>query len=228
MAEVSEATEPTRTRAPRNRGPRRSGSGRGGGGRGSAIEQPAASDEEPKEPREVILSPPVPASMIGTTASGKICDVVKRGRGQFGFIFIGEGSRSETPRIYFSFKDYSDTSFPPRRGYLVEFECAEDEAKRAYACNVRLTADGLKEATERDLKYQSNPENKKESTGERRVRKPRKDFGEGRSVVLKVTCEGKSESKQVTADVTQSIGDEWQIKFPSAPSHAIEMVCSRT
>lgn len=207
MAEITENSEPTRTRAPRSRAPRRSGSGRGGGGRGSAVVQTPATEEEPKEPREVILSPPVPASMIGTTVSGKICDVVKRGRGQFGFIFIGEGSRSETPRIYFSFKDYSDTGFPPRRGYLVEFECAEDDTKRAYACNVRLTAEGIKEATDRDLKYQSNPDNKKESTGERRVRKPRKDLAEGRSVVLKVTCEGKSESKQVTADVTQSIGN---------------------
>ena len=203
MSEVAETTQPARVRAPRNRGPRRNGGGRG---RVRSTEETKGSDEEPAQPREPILSPLVPKSMIGTTVTGKICDIVMRGRGQFGFIFIGEGSRTETPRIYFSFKDYTETTFPPRRGYLVELECAEDETQRAYATNVRLTAEGLKEATERDAKYQSNPDNKKEPTGERRVRRPRKDYGEGRTVVLKVTCEGMTETKQVTANVTQSIG----------------------
>ena len=156
----------------------------------------------------MILSPPVPPSIIGQTVTGKICDIVKRGRGQFGFIFIGEGSRAETPRIYFSFKDYNEENFPPHRGYLVEFECAEDDAKRAYASNVRLTAKGIEEASERNAKYPSIAEKEKEpgDERERRGRRPKKDLGEGRSVVLKVTCEGMSETKQVTADVTQSLG----------------------
>jgi hypothetical protein len=139
------------------------------------------------------------------TVTGKICDIVKRGRGQFGFIHIGEGpKRSDTPRIYFSFKDFTETKFPPRRGYLVEFECAKDQSNRSYAANVKLTEEGLKEAEERDLKYMINPDNKRESTGGER--KPRRDEMEGRNIVLMVTCEGESETKQITANVAHSIG----------------------
>ena len=206
MSEVEETTQPARSKAPRNRGPRRSG-GRGSGGRARATEDAKGSDEEPAQARETIMSPSVPKSMIGTTVTGKICDIVKRGRGQFGFILIGEGTRSETPRIYFSFKDYTEVNYPPRRSYLVEFECSEDDSERAFASNVRLTPEGLKDASERDAKHQANPEAKRDPVAERRVRRPRKDVGEGRTVVLKVTCEGMTETKQVTANVTQSIGN---------------------
>lgn len=224
MSDVAENSQPARVKAPRNRGPKRSG-GRGGG-RARPTEDTKGSDEEPAQPRETIMSPSVPKSMIGTTVTGKICDIVKRGRGQFGFILIGEGSRSETPRIYFSFKDYTEANYPPRRSYLVEFECSEDDSERAFASNVRLTAEGLKEASERDAKYQANSETKKEPTGERRVRRPRKDVGEGRTVVLKVTCEGMTETKQVTANVTQSIGKIANL-FASVNANMIKIYCLR-
>lgn len=207
MSETVPDIQPAPVKAPRSRGPRKSGNGRGGGGgRTRPAEETKGSDEEPVPARETTMSPPVPKSMIGTTVTGKICDIVKKGRGQFGFIFIGEGTRTETPRIYFSFKDYTETNFPPRRGFLVEFECAEDESERSFASKVRLTPEGLIEAGARDVRYQANSEMKKETTGERRVRRPRKEVGEGRTVVLKVTCEGRDETKQVTANVTQSIG----------------------
>lgn len=207
MSETVPDIQPAAVKAPRTRGPRKSGNGRGGGGgRTRPAEETKGSDEEPVPARETTMSPPVPKSMIGTTVTGKICDIVKKGRGQFGFIFIGEGTRTETPRIYFSFKDYTETNFPPRRGFLVEFECAEDDSERSFASKVRLTPEGLIEAGARDVRYQANSEMKKESNGERRVRRPRKAVGEGRTVVLKVTCEGRDETKQVTANVTQSIG----------------------
>ena len=207
MSETVPDIQPAAVKAPRTRGPRKSGNGRGGGGgRTRPAEETKGSDEEPVPARETTMSPPVPKSMIGTTVTGKICDIVKKGRGQFGFIFIGEGTRTETPRIYFSFKDYTETNFPPRRGFLVEFECAEDDSERSFASKVRLTPEGLIEAGARDVRYQANSEMKKESNGERRVRRPRKEVGEGRTVVLKVTCEGRDETKQVTANVTQSIG----------------------
>lgn len=207
MSETVPEIQPAPVKAPRSRGPRKSGNGRGGGGgRTRPAEETKGLDEEPVPPRETTMSPPVPKSMIGTTVTGKICDIVKKGRGQFGFIFIGEGTRTETPRIYFSFKDYTETNFPPRRGFLVEFECAEDDSERSFASKVRLTPEGLIEAGARDVRYQANSEMKKESNGERRVRRPRKEVGEGRTVVLKVTCEGRDETKQVTANVTQSIG----------------------
>lgn len=192
--------------APKNRGGGGRNSGRGGGGRGRTVVETGERSQEPRTAREIIPSPPFPLAKIGETVSGKICDIVKRGRGQFGFIYVGEGPHSETPRVYFSFKEYTETKFPPRRGYLVEFECAEDDTDRVFASNVRLTTAGMKEAEEREEKYLSNPDSRREQNGERRERRQRKDEEEGRNVVLKVTCEGESETKQVTANVAQSIG----------------------
>ena len=191
MSAVVEKTAPTR-----NRGNR----GRSGGNRARAVVDTTVA-------REVIPSPPFPIGDLGKTVSGKICDIVKRGRGQFGFIYVGEGSHSETPRVYFSFKEYTETKFPPRKGYLVEFECAEDDTDRVFAQNVRLTTVGLKEAAEREEKFLSNPDNiRKDQNGERRERRQKKEELDGRSVVLKVTCEGETETKQVTANTAQSIG----------------------
>lgn len=201
MTDVAEKSS-----APRNRSGGNRSSGRGGGGRGRAVAETGERSQEPRAGRTIIPTPPFPLAQIGQTVSGKICDIVKRGRGQFGFIYVGEGPHSETPRVYFSFKEYTETKFPPRRGYLVEFECAEDDTDRVFASNVRLTAEGMKEAEEREEKYLSNPDNRREQNGERRERRQRKDEEEGRNVVLKVTCEGESETKQVTANVAQSIG----------------------
>jgi hypothetical protein len=150
---------------------------------------------------------------MGQTATGKICDIVRRGRGQFGFIFIGdgEGTRADTPRIYFNFKDYTETKFPPRRGYLVEFTCAEDDEKRVFASDVKLTVQGLQEAAVREEEFQKRvasgekrePREPREPR-ERRERRVREE--DDRTVTLKVTCEGKSGEKQITAKVGQSIG----------------------
>ena len=201
MAEVVEKSSEAK---PRNGGGRNGG--RGGGGRGKATTEAGEKNMEPRVPREIIPSPPFPLDQLGKTVNGKICDIVKRGRGQFGFIYVGEGPHSETPRVYFSFKEYSEAQFPPRRGYLVEFECAVDDSDRVFASNVRLTEAGMKEAHERELKYLTNPENRREPGLGPRERRQRKDEDEGRNVVLKVTCEGETETKQVTANVAQSIG----------------------
>lgn len=198
MTDVIVKSGPTGQRSNRN-------SGRNSG-RGRTVTETGDREPESRPAREIIPSPPFPLAQLGLTVSGKICDIVKRGKGQFGFIYVGEGLHSVTPRVYFSFKEYTETKFPPRRGYLVEFECAEDASDRVFASNVRLTAAGAKEAEEREEKYLSNPDNRKDQNGERRERRQRKDEDEGRSVVLKVTCEGESETKQVTANVAQSIG----------------------
>ena len=212
MAEMTETVGPARTRAPRGRGSRRSNGGRGGGGRGKAGEPTVPSDEEPVEAREIILSPPIPKSMIGTTAVGKISDVVKKGRAHYGFIVIGEGTRDLTPRIYFNFKEYTETKFPPRRGHIVEFMCAEDSSERAYAENVRLTKEGSVAAAEKDLKYQAGI---KKVSGEVKERRVRREVKEGRSIKLTVSCEGKDETQMVDADVTQSIGKTINLSFNS-------------
>jgi hypothetical protein len=147
---------------------------------------------------------PVPEEFCGLIKTGKICEILKRGRGQFGFIFIGEGGRDVAPRIYFSFKNYTEERFSPRKGYLVQFECCRDDSGRAFASDIKLTEDGIKDAEEKEQKYLSNPANKRDPTGERRPNS--KNFDDGRSVILQVTCEGKEETKPVTANVRQSIG----------------------
>jgi hypothetical protein len=164
-------------------------------------------ESQPRQPRPE--SKPVPAELMGKTVTGKICDVIKRGKGQFGFIYIGDGStpRSETPRIYFSFSEFTDENFLPRKGYSVEFTCAEDEDKRAFAANVKLTAEGRQQAEEREEKLKSSPERQPREGGESRGgRRQRREEEDGRTVTLKVTCEGQSGEKTVVARLSQSIG----------------------
>lgn len=186
---MSDAAAEIKERSPRprrNRGPRRPSSGGDGRRR--------RSDDENNG--ELIPSVPVPPELMGQVAIGKICDIVRRGRGQFGFIFIGdgEGTRADTPRIYFNFKDYTETKFPPRRGYLVQFVCAEDDEKRVFASEVKLTEQGLQEATVREEEFQkrvaSGEKKEPREPRERRDRRVREE--DDRTVTLKVTCEGKS------------------------------------
>jgi hypothetical protein len=191
MAEAAEKGD--RPRSNRRRGPRRPG-GRGGGGSRRRSEEGGDHDGEK---REHPPSVPVPPEFVGKKKSGKIQDIVKRGRGQFGFILIGDGPRSETPRIYFNFKDFIETKFPPRRGYLVDFKVSEDEEKRICATEVKLTEEGLKEAEEREVAFQQRliAEGK---TPKERV--------EPRTINLKVTCHGKSGEKTISTKVNQMIG----------------------
>lgn len=201
MADFSENKE-TSTKPRRNRGPRGPRRSSGGGGEGRRRRE---GDDEKRELRSV----PVPPELIGTTVAGRICDIVRRGRGQFGFIFIGDdenSSRADTPRVYFNFKDYTETKFPPRRGYLVQFTCAEDDEKRVLATDVKLTEQGLQEATIREEEFQ-----KKVASGEQRAPRERRERRERSDedeipVALKVTCEGKVGEKQITVKLSQSIG----------------------
>jgi len=192
---------------------------RGGRGNGGANGRRRSADDEAGEAgeggpkRERVPSVPVPPEMVGKTGVlGKVCDVVKKQHGQFGFIYIGEGeaAKSDAPRIYFNFKDY-EAIFPPRRGYLVQFNVMQDEAGRAYAGDVKLTEQGVLEATIRDEEFKKKlaAEGKEpRPPRERRERRERRDDAgdDSRTVTLKVTCEGKVGEKQVTAKVGQSIG----------------------
>jgi hypothetical protein len=190
--------------------PRRKTRSNPNGSRGNGIRTRSAADQSnagPKgsTPKEIIEYVPVPVEFYGETKTGKICDIVrKKGKSLFGFIYIGEGGREVAPRIYFSFKNYIEERFSPRKGFLVEFECGEDSAGRPFASSVHLSEDGIKDAEEKEQKYLSNPENKRDPTGERRPNS--KNFDDGRIVALQVTCEGKEGIQQVTANVAQSIG----------------------
>lgn len=192
------------------------GRGRGNGGtngnrRRSEDDEAGGGEGAPK--RERLPSVPVPPEMVGKTGVlGKVADVVKKGHGQFGFIYIGEGeeAKADAPRIYFNFKDY-EAIFPPRRGYLVQFNVLQDDGGRAYAADVKLTEQGVQEATVRDEEFKKKlaAEGKEpRAPRERRERRERRDDAgdDSRTVTLKVTCEGKVGEKQVTAKVGQSIG----------------------
>jgi hypothetical protein len=184
--------------------PRRKTRSNPNGSRGNGIRTRSLVDQNnagPKgsTPKDIIEYVPVPIEFYGETKTGKICDIVrKKGKSLFGFIYIGEGGREVAPRIYFSFKNYIEERFTPRKGFLVEFDCGEDSAGRAFASSVHLTEDGIKDAEEKEKKYlSSNPDNRREK---------RETVDDGRSVVLAVTCEGKEGIQQVTANVAQSIG----------------------
>lgn len=201
MAENGES-KPRGPRRHSNRGGSRPSSN--GGGR-TRQRGPEDGDETVEKTQHV--SVPIPPSLIGKTVTGKICDIVRRGRGQFGFIFIGEGeaTRADTPRIYFNFKDYTEERFPPRRNYVVSFTCLEDDEKRVYASNVQLTPQGAKDAEVREEEYLKRTAGEKREPRERRERREKRDEDE-RTVTLMVTCEGKSGEKQITAKLSQSIG----------------------
>jgi hypothetical protein len=180
-------------------------------------------EEKSATPRAVPVSAPVPEDMIGTEQVGRICDVIKKGRGKFGFIFIGldeSKPRAETPRIYFNFKDYAeDNKFPPRRGYQVSFSCAKDDDGRACATNIQITPEGLVLAEERNTKYLAEQALKKERVelgadgdekgaggGEKKKRVRKRPVDE-KAIPLRVTCEGKpGEEKIVEARLSESIG----------------------
>lgn len=197
-------------------------------GEEAAAKEPKA-PKEPKEPKPVPVSAPVPEELMGTSQVGRICDVTNRTRGKFGFIFIGldeEKPRAETPRIYFSFKEYSeDNKFPPRRGYQVSFTCGRDEEDRACAKDIKITPEGLVLAEERDAKYLAEQAAKKERAEKAVAEKPaangeekpteggekkkrvRKRAVDERELSLTVTCEGKADEKKVVvAKLAESIG----------------------
>ena len=214
MSDAADTQDRTESSTRRNdrRGGR--GSGRGGGrgrgrGRGSSRLRSAGGEDgdDNGERRQYPPTIPVPVEMMGTVVTGKITDLVRRGRGQFGFILIGDGPRTESPRIYFNFKDYSDPKFPPRRGYLVELLCSEDDEKRPYATNVKLTELGQEEAEAREEEYK-----KKQASGEGvkrngRIRRERREIeDDDRTVTLRVTCDDKDEVIELAVKVNQSIG----------------------
>jgi len=126
--------------------------------------------------------------------------------------------------------------FPPKVSYEVEFQVEKDENGRTFAGNIKLTAAGLAAATARKEAFAKQMETEtkskadaqaakavkaKEATSggaavatkdegekKKKSKKPRKkvDPATLKSVVLKVTCDGKSETKDVTATIGVSLG----------------------
>lgn len=116
---------------------------------GGADKSESKEERKPRIPAEHV---PVPASMIGKSCIGRVNTLFYKGKVPYGWIYIDGGNAempvAETPRVYFSFKNFSDETYSPKKGFQVQFDIAEDETKRAYATNIKLTATGLKQAEE--------------------------------------------------------------------------------
>jgi len=172
---------------------------------GGAAESNAAPRKETVRP----VSAPVPAELIGKTSKGVVTAIIRRGRLKFGFIHIGDETKPETPRIYFSFLHLKDSDTIFRKGYAVQFRCDQDDKGRAYAADIELTEEGKVGAAAREAVIAARrSEGKPEGAGaetEKRPRRPRKPVEE-KKVTLKVTCDGKSGEKNIEIDLNQSVG----------------------
>jgi len=154
MSEAPAANTAPKRRAPKRRGPRKP--------------RPAAADgaekveggEEKKPSRVPADHVPVPPSLIGKSCLGRVHNVMMKGRTPFGWIYIDGGNAempiAETPRVYFSFRDYAEAEeYPARKGWQVEFDVTEDEEKRPYAKSIKLTAKGVETAKEHKAKVEA-------------------------------------------------------------------------
>ena len=177
-----------------------------------------------------VRSPSVSLDLVGTQATGKVFDIVKRFNTNYGFITVDteNTSKFDQPKIYFSLKDYTDADFIVRRGYLVKFTIEKDDLNRPYAANVTLTDEGKVEAEKREVKIAANKAaegttahegngntrepreareprdaKKREPREQRPPREPREPEVK---LNLKVACEGHTEIKDIEASLYQPIG----------------------
>lgn len=194
------AQEEAPKRRPRSRGA--GGRNRRRGGRGG---EGAGQGGEAAPRRERPQFPVVPTEMVGTSQTGIVNSVIRKGRVRFGFILIGETSDPDAlvPRVYFSFSNLADSEVIIRRGYIVTFDIKADDQDRSYADNIALTEEGKKIAAEREEKIAQR--RAEEDAGERPPRRERRPR-ESKLVTLKVTCEGKPGEKEIEFDVNQSVG----------------------
>ena len=169
---------------------------------------------EPRERKERPASLPFPPELVGKKTNGLVAAIVRRGRLKFGFINLGleEKAEGEATRIYFSFANLTEEDLFLRRGYPVEFVVLSDEKGRPYASDIKLTENGKVVAAEREaaITQQRLERGAEEHSAPKRERAPRERRErkpvEPRLLVLRVTCEGKSETKAIEFDVAQSVG----------------------
>lgn len=154
----------------------------------------------------------------------------------FIYLNDGNPLTDNTPRIYYNFKNYTNLpDFPPKVSYEVEFQVERDESGRTYAGNIKLTAAGMATAVARkEALAMKEAESKSKAVGQaaakaskkeavaggaaatakdgegekKKTKKPRKkvDPATLKSVVLKATCDGKGETKDVSATIGVSLG----------------------
>mmetsp|Transcript_95139 Transcript_95139/g.186692 ORF Transcript_95139/g.186692 Transcript_95139/m.186692 type:complete len:258 (+) Transcript_95139:62-835(+) len=204
MSAIVEAqTDKTTSRRSR----RRPSGGRRRGPRAEKTEGGEAA--APREKKERPESTPVPPSFVGQTKVGVVSAIIRKGRVKFGFINICPGPEIDeaAPRIYFNFTQMADSAVTIRRGYIVSFKVAADESSRAFAENIALTEEGKKIAAAKDAEIAARQAAKPAEEGEKPKRAPRERKPQPEKPVnVKVTCEGKSETKDITINAAQSVG----------------------
>ena len=145
--------EPTEDKSGRRRGIR---SRRRPAKKSEEEEQGTGEESKETKPRRTreFKDIPIPEDLVGKTSSGKIFDVSRGYRNNFGFILIdlAGAAASEKPKIYFNLTEYDSTEHIARRGYQVTFSVVKDEQGRFAATKVALTAEGKVAAKERDIK----------------------------------------------------------------------------
>jgi len=160
----------------------------------------------------------------------------KQYKNKFGFIHICPGPKINlnAPRIYFNFNTVKKSTFLIRRGYLVSFTCNLDDQQRSYAADIELTEEGLKLATEREAAIEARRKDLNNpaptsviSTGgggdgivaavvlktttsdivpkkvNNRRRQPKVP---SKSIILKVSCEGKADIQLLTFSKYNTLG----------------------
>ena len=208
---TTEGAEARRSRRrPQGSGGRRRGPRRSGAAKTEASGEAAAPRERKERPESV----PVPASFTGLTKVGVVSAIIRKGRVKFGFINICPGPEIDesAPRIYFSFAQLADSTTTIRRGYVVSFKCSLDETGRAFADGIDLTEEGKRIAAAKEVEIAARRAERPAEDGDKpaaakRERAPReRRQQEDKFVDLKVTCEGKAETKTITFNFAQSVG----------------------
>lgn len=202
--------------------------------RGPRPEGEAGADAEPRAPREKkerVPDVPLPESLIGTVAFGRVSDVIARGRDRFGFIFVtpenhvpGPDDHKNQfqgfvhfPRIYFNNSEWKEENSKIRKNDLITFTPQKDDKDRPFASSITLTPAGREEAAKRDAAFAAQAK----ELAERPPREPRAASEKGpakrrerkervvdeRTVNLNMTCvDFPGVSKEITAVLGESIG----------------------
>lgn len=162
---------------------------------GSIIEKPIHNIKKLKKmlDKKKMNFSEITSTMIGSTFIGKIASVLTKGKSKYGFILFKRNNYEEhETRIYFNFSNYTMLNeFPPKRNYLITFECMKDELDRYYASNVRFTPEGLEQVT-----------TTKKDNSEKQI-KINKNH---KFVSLICKCHGINEEKVINVNLSKSIG----------------------
>lgn len=185
---------------------------------GEEVAGEESKETKPRRARPEIKTIPVPEGLVGKTATGKIFDVSRGYRNNFGFILIdiADSTAAEKPKIYFNLTEFDSSAHIARRGYQVTFTVSKDEKDRFAATKVVLTAEGKVAAEQRDVRIaeekvqreaaaaaaEANGEAKKEEKP-RRVRTPNPN----RDITINVTMSvDGQEAKVIEVKPFNSIG----------------------